>query len=242
MLEKIMFIPLFLIICSIVEAQTVVIARKTKDAIYVGADSKKSGFTYMSSGKIITDTSSMCKIITVGEKFNMAFLGWNISESIEAGKKACGESQNFNEAIDKYLKSYVEYLADKLWNYYETNKPLYDSIVANRRNSLSEVVFFGYEADTAFLTLVILTVKDSLDGFAINPVVGVANPLFGGKIAEILEELKTEKTWKKGTVKAINKLISKQSKNHPMQVGGPIDILKITRKGRMWIQRKQMCQ
>src|SRR5688572_4671053 len=85
-----------------VNSQTVVIARKTKNAIYVGADSRLTIKAHdLKTGAEYTDTNSICKIITVG-KFNIAFAGYNITEAVRSAKLVCSYKKNILDAMDSF--------------------------------------------------------------------------------------------------------------------------------------------
>ena len=76
------------------QSQTCIIAKKTKDAIYVGADSRlTTQRKIISTGKIITDTSSGCKIYTYG-KFNFAIEGAFINNATNEAKEACSKRKS----------------------------------------------------------------------------------------------------------------------------------------------------
>ena len=47
--------------------------------------------------------------------------------------------------------------------------------------------------------------------------------------------------WRVGIVEGIRSLIELEIAAEPAHTGGPIDILRITKDGAEWIQRKQEC-
>jgi hypothetical protein len=229
-------------------SQTVVIARKTKKAIYVGADSRKTFYSVIMPAekslelpKMVYDTGSMCKILTV-KQFNVAFVGWNIDKSIAQAKTSCEKSNTFSEAISNYGKSYAMELRSTLRSLQEKNIMTYGAIMKEYPKTISQAIFFGYEGDSAILRFVYFQWEKGVSSIEIQYSTGKRDLIYGGHIEEIRDTMGLTQTWRRGTIKTIKYLIKKQSDIHTIQVGGPIDILKITRKKRKWIQKKQMCE
>ena len=63
-----------------------------------------------------------------------------------------------------------------------------------------------------------------------------------GHVEEIVDTLKSKTVWKKGIIKTIDFLIEEEKKYHPIEVGGPIDLIKITKTKTKWLRRKSMCE
>src|SRR5690349_6921346 len=94
-------------------SQTCVIARKTKKAIYVGADSRVSIYRSDMQGNSRTDTGSICKIYRCG-KFNFAVIGTSADISIKNAKAACLNGNNFSQVINLYADSQNKELQTRL--------------------------------------------------------------------------------------------------------------------------------
>lgn len=237
LITVILWLPLF------INAQTCIIAKKTKEAIYVGADSRlTSTRKIISTGKIITDTSSICKIYTHG-KFNFAIEGAFLNEAIIEANNACLKGKSFPDVIKIYFDSFGKKLM-KLVDYIKkSDSSTFRERIAN--GWFSQIIFFGEDSDSLHLSLLFFTYNEiSSNSFRIDCKVstGKNDILMAGHIHEIKDIIYKPETWASGEIKTINSLIQIESKYHPMEVGGYIDIIKYTKKnGGVWIQRKKQC-
>lgn len=82
-------------------------------------------------------------------------------------------------------------------------------------------------------------VDDNFNGIGVYK---IDSPIIhAGHTEEIADTLRKESTWNNGIIATINYLITLQSEKHKKEVGGDIDIIKITKDSTYWPQRKQAC-
>ncbi len=223
-------------------SQTCIIARKTKKTIYVGADSRGTPYSYNPLTKKTTrDTASnLCKIYSSG-KFNFAASGVGFPMAMEAAKKTLTGKKNFMEWINAFVTSFGKALSDTLEKY-RTEKPNVFQTVVPVSKKLSRVIFFGVEADTLYLAQVDLYLKSSLNEKVDISAGGGPNTIIvaghGEKIKDIVFK---ESTWREGDIRTIKRLIKVEADANKMEVGGDIDIIKITIQKTEWIQKKKIC-
>ena len=224
------------------QAQTVVIAKKTKKAIYVGARSRMLSTTYYDNGKIQFDTASVCKIHGVG-KFNFAIIGTMIDVSLTEAKEACKKGTTFREVMEIYAQSFVQKLAD----HYELLRRNYFDIfkqqVSRCQPNFTQIIFFGVEEDSLFLGHLCSKLTSSQFEPVTFTIYGSTGNFFAaGHIYEITDTLKKKNVWDKGIVETIDFLIKKEMKYHPLEVGGAIDLIKVTKREIRWLRRKSLCE
>lgn len=234
---------IILITVSHCYSQTCVIARKTKKAIYVGADSRTTVYLYApSTGELTFDTGSTCKIFTHG-KFNFATLGANLQMSIDEAISACDNSNSFKEVIIKYATSFVNKFAEDLEENRKKRFNFFSTLIDKQLPNLAQIIFFGKESDSLFLGIVQFRILSSkLEPVKLSAYFAESNILYGGHIDEIKDTMQTPKIWKRGTIETIKALISIEAKAYPLEVGGFIDMIKVSRKKTKWIQKKEACR
>jgi hypothetical protein len=222
--------------------QTCVIARNTKDAIYIGADSREV-FTKTDpkTNKLYDSIGSICKLYHVGN-FNFAALGQEIGEEIKMAKKICQDKKSFSEVLESFGKVFASYLSLYL-QYEKTHDSNSFQNLIKEKPFISQTMFFGYENDSAMLADVLFQVPDTIkDVIILKHVIIKRDLLYGGFIEEIKDPIEKNSTWKDGTVQTIKKLIQVEMAAHPKEVGGDINILKITPDGQIeWIPRQNSC-
>jgi hypothetical protein len=109
--------------------------------------------------------------------------------------------------------------------------------------NISQVIFFGRESDSFFLSIVRFRLLSNGDvSVNLGASVVSSNQLYAGHINEIRDTLQSKNVWNKGTFKTITSLINIGSAAHPISVGGPIDLIKVTKRKTIWVQRKEICQ
>jgi hypothetical protein len=223
-------------------AQTCVIARKTKDAIYVGADSREVFTkTNPNTRKLYDSIGSICKVYHIGG-FNFAALGQEIGEEIKMAKMICRDKKSFADAIESFGKMFASYLGLYL-QYQKTHDSNSFNELIKEKPFISQTMFIGYEHDSAMMADVLFQVPDTIkDVIIIKHTIIKRDLLYGGFIEEIRDPIEKETTWKDGTVQTIKKLIQAEIAAHPKEVGGDIIVLKITPDGQIeWIPRQNSC-
>lgn len=217
--------------------QTVVIARKTKNAIYVAADSRITNhainpFTH----QIIVDTSSMRKIALVGN-FNCVVIGGGIDENVKYASEACKQS-TWEEVLKKYIKTFDQEIKEDILDNRKKLNPLEFSNYAkeNWYPYYSQCIFFGIREDTLFIHNILCIIKDpNSTPVSLEWMQSDGPILFGGHIEEIRDSCLNYHKWGNNIVRTMKYFIMVEEKFHPIEVGGHIDLLKFTKKGIKWI-------
>jgi len=198
-----------------VNAQTVIIARKTKDAVYVGADSKQVVTKVVSysdadtSWEMTADSAVLaCKIISEG-KFNIAFEGWGTYESEPLTRAACQASDSFRQLMNKHADDYLPVLRDQMKMYREKFPEKFEDMTRNFHNNLATVFFFGFEGGKPFLGINDYRMKrDSRGNLEFTAAMHELGEFAAGHTKEIIDTLYKSKTvWDRGTVRTIKYLI-----------------------------------
>lgn len=227
-----------------VSSQTTVIAKKTKDAIYIGADSR-STITYNAhySGITKVDTGSMCKIWTNG-RLSFAVIGSRADVSKRYAAHACTFQTSLFEAIEVYRGNYTTDLAYYLYNLKNIDSIAYAKWENEVQPYYNQIVFCGIQGDSLYQCQLTFSVSRTATGtITINSRVNTNDVLYGG-YTELIEKVAANpSTWTKeeDIPDIIKQLIMIEAYVHPMEVGGPTDILKITKTGVKWIKRKSLC-
>jgi hypothetical protein len=241
MVKPILFIFLILFANGLF-AQTCVIAKKTKNAIYVGADSREVFTkTNPNTNKLYDSIGSICKLYHIGN-FNFASLGQEIDAEIKMAKIICRDKKSFAEVVESFGKMFGSYLGFYL-QYQKTHDSNSYHKLIKEKPFISQTMFFGYENDSAILADVLFQVPDTIKDFIIiKHTIIKRDLLYGGFVEEIRGPIEKETTWKNGTVQTIKKLIQVEMAAHPKDVGGDINMLKITPDGQIeWIPKKNSC-
>lgn len=260
------FILFYLISLSgLVVIQTCIIVRKTSEEIYVGADSKRTFTTFATEGNDSKETSqSVCKISYVGDTF-FAISGFGgltieglidnsvplpilaqhgqdslrqiVIESLKSGGTLIQKAKNFKENSREPFIEILEIIKQKNPAYYERRFV---------NTEACSVVFFGMEKNITTLAVVSIEAVNSISEPASIRYKLVNSNLYSvdtnitislGEHKAITALKSDENFWKIGVVKAINELIKLQAEATPEKVGLPVDIIKIDKNGRKWIQK-----
>ena len=242
MIKNLLSILVSLLLFLKLSSQTVVIAKKTKKAIYVGADSRMLSTVYYDDGRIQIDTASVCKIHSYG-KFNFAIIGTMVDVSLKDAVEACKKGKTFDEVMELYANTFLQ----KLANHYEKMRKNYLDIFTNQveknQPNFTQIVFFGVENDSLFLAHLYSRLTSSpFESVAFTMYKFVGNTVAAGHIGEIADTLKQKNVWNNGIFKTIDFLIKEEMKYHPLEVGEAIDLMRVTKKGAKWLRRKSMCQ
>lgn len=223
-------------------AQTCVIARKSQNAIYVGADSRVV-FTRTNAitGKLYDSIGSVCKLYHQG-KFNFAALGQEINEEIRLAKISCQNKKSFEEVIQSFGTTFGSYLGLYLGYQKRRDSNSYNLLI-KEKPYISQTMFFGYENNLPVLADVLFEVPDTIkDIIIVKHTIVKKDLLYGGYIEEIRGPIEKETTWKNGIVQTIKELIQVEVAAHPKEVGGDINIIKVTPDGQIeWIPNANSC-
>lgn len=223
---------------TISSSQTCILLKKTKDAIYVGAESRFVRYVYSYNNKPQRDTGSMCKIFSEG-KYNFALSGYGLEESLGYVRKACKKGGDFWTVMDNYQKSFNGWIGERVNILQKIMPP--DSFILFVSRMAPSVLFFGINADSLFSGLVDFSIEGYLNGnFEINFSVSTVEMYGLGYTDHIISKTLKEETWRGNIAETMRSLIEIESKKHPYNVGGQINIVKFTKlNGLNWIGGKK---
>lgn len=237
---------LLLLVSTASTAQTCIILYANKEAIYVGADSRGAAFESVPG----SSPSVLCKINSVG-RFNFAISGVGFPIALEECKKAAARKATFPDVINDFAPKFISRLQETLEIARTTNLQVYRELTIES-DTVSSVIFFGIEADSFYIAKVkfVLNTKENTPvhisgsgGPYATKHLNEGSPLISamGLTNEIKDQIFDLTKWKSGVVKRINELINIEIAAHKTKVAKPIDIIKFSKKGISWIQRKPVC-
>lgn len=258
---RIAFLPLLLPISA--AAQTTIVVRRTPSEIVVGADSRAAHrdrtFDLLGQTHDTVTYSSICKIVVVDNRaFVVAgYIGDPAGrvDVINIGRVALQTAPKIVEAADLYSRTAEGPLRDSLERLrlldLETYRKLTRGVGANAKN-FSDVAFLAVENGIpTFAARSFITTNDEAKPVSLASVsVNIPNKALPHKLTvtamaghheEIIKYRSDAPFWlKHGNVDGIITLI-KIMEAASEEVGGPIDIIRITKKGAEWIQHKKEC-
>ncbi len=229
-------------------AQTTIVAIRTPEEIWIGADSKVTNVHNKSI------TKSVCKIKQVGRLF-YAFAGFsNYTGSsydlVSIVNKACRNNLSLSGKVKTFEKLIVPPLSKALKRI-QINRPSYFAEEIQDK-AVIQIVFAGIENGEPSFFVRNIRVEDN-DGnsptITINEVScpgdceGGEMVVYLGHTEAIESFLETKDSfWEIGYAAGIRELITIQIEAEPDDVGPPIDMLRISNRGAKWIQKKPRCQ
>lgn len=241
---KLFFFLLLLLIDISAKCQTTVILKRTKKAIYVGADSRINIYkTDPATNTTYRDTGSMCKIWTNG-KIGCAVIGMYITQSKEEAITACNKYASFEEITNKYANSFALFIRDRLTESRQLDSNYFSQLLNDNSPNFCQTFFFGKNADSLISYIVqFKVIFDNNNQVQVNWHIWQKDLLYAGHIKEIKDTVEKSKIWRKEKKipKTIEALIKIESIANPAWVGGSTDIIKVTRKKIKWLQKKPMC-
>lgn len=215
-------------------SQTCVIAKKTKDAIYVGADRKVNVSTIYPNGDTFISFEYIKKIFT-GASFNYALIGkfWKDVDSVLIKLRKTNKS--LFKADSAYVNLFLNKINIRLREWQQINNPAFKEI--KRGEPFSQIVFFGKESDSLFIY--VIKCRFNFEINAVQLIRSVRTDLYyGGETKEISDTLETNGVWKRGVIPTIKSLIDTSAKYNYEHVGGTTDIYKFTLKGGAWVKNR----
>ncbi len=232
------------------DAHTAIVAVRTGNEIVVGADSLALIGTKSDRGTLV------CKIGNVGTVFfavsgllHDRTTGFSITQVIErAAEKATSPREIANEVKVLALRRLPNMVAN-----IRHEDPQY-FMTEIRDKIATSVLVFGVEEGQVALHWVGFRVREvSSTGLLLEsesiecpgrmcPSNGPVSVRLGrhDAIDAFLEQ--NPGIWKIGLVDAVRELVELQIEATPSLVNGPIDIIRVTREGHEWIQRKEQCE
>lgn len=253
--------PLFLPISM--SAQTTIVVRRTPSEIVVGADSKvvsRSRTIDMFGRAQDTVTySTSCKIIVVGNRALVAS-GYLVNDAgldvVKTGRVALQGVASIDDAADSYRDAIQQPLRDSLEQLRRFDLESYRKSTRNpngETKDISQVIFVAIENGiTKLAARTFVATNDESAPVTLAPLnVNIPNKAYppglditvlGGHHADIDKYVSDEPFWRRiGNIAGVRTLIDIMESTDPVDVGGPIDILRLSRKGAEWIQHKQEC-
>ncbi|MEK6280135.1 MAG: hypothetical protein AABN95_07245 [Acidobacteriota bacterium] len=241
-----------------VQAQTTVVIRRTPTEIIVAADSLAPAFGRDKSGQRKVWTRFSCKVIRV-EKRAAAFSGTLPYKFITLPnvQSLIGSLLGSQKSLESARQAFANSIAEPLRKGYENWRV--SDIEGYRRHTLItgtsdtkesfSVFFLGFENGRPTIVYqywIVSNQEDQPVQFAANGV-GTTNErrittIFAGIHREIDQHVDDAKFWqRRGNVNAARELVQTMSRLHPSKVGGPIDILRITKDGAEWATAEPKC-
>lgn len=227
---------------------TAIVAARSPTFIFIGADSKAI------RGGNKADTVSLCKIEQLG-KFYYAgaglsdnpFVSYKLSKIVE---EAFREGKTLTDKINRFERL-VQTPLSKALEYVRRDNPRFFKDTFERGDRVAlEVVFAGVVDGVPALTLRGFTIE-RFHPISASPThrrncpgdcpTGTHIYYMGWNKAMVNYAAMNPRVWDVGAVPAINKLLQIQANSTPNEVGGPIDILYITKDSAQWIQKKPEC-
>ncbi len=227
-----------------IKSQTTVILKRTKKAIYVGADSRINIYkTDPITNKVYRAPGSICKIWTNG-KISCAFVGMYLIQSKEEAIYSCTQNNSFEEITNNYAKAFSFFIRDDLNKSRQFDSSYFAQLLKDNSPNFCQTFFFGKNADSLISYIVqFRVVIDSNNQVQVNWYSGQRDLLYAGHIEEIKDTVEKKELWQKdkNIPKNIEALIRIEAIANPDWVGGATDIIKVTKKNIKWIKKKSIC-
>ncbi|MGD0917327.1 MAG: hypothetical protein ABSB22_12815 [Thermodesulfobacteriota bacterium] len=256
--QSFMVFVVLLIMCTGVHclvAQTCIVIRRTPSEVVVGADSKIVTITFSTDSdgkeKQIRTAGTKCKIRQAGNTF-FAISGVDIPDMDNLADASCKGGRNYIEKAARFKALITEPLSVALEWSRLLNPDFYQKKFM-RENACLQIVFFGIEDGfPAYRVINFLAINPLSEPVHITQREGMSCPgalpatksvtSVIGHNAAIRALNLTEDFWKGlDTIAGIRKLISIESNAMSEEVGGEIDIIRVTRHGARWVQKKTEC-
>lgn len=239
-MKQLLFIGLFslAILQLIPPCAACIVIVKTKDAIYVGADSRVVFGT--------TPVDNVCKIHKSGS-FYFAIAGIGQQAQAMLAAQACLGAKSLDEVKAKYIKLVTTSLGEHMKALKSRNA--YEYYARANSSNLATITFFRIENAKPKLATVFFKIADpSATEVIITPVEGMNQSTFeiGGQdryqsMPEV--EKKRYKTLQQANPFAyIKSRIGYERRFDEKYIGGPINLFRLNTKGEYWEGRQKTCQ
>ncbi len=211
-------------------SQTCVIAKKTKDAIYVGADSRINKQPFGTD--ITTDTGSIRKIYKCGQ-VNYAVIGSFGTEVINELNGKCTKSSTANY-LDIAYRNFGYKLRNTLLALRKQDERTFNAFIKEWGKAISQVIIFGKEADSLFMYRIKIYYDNITQDIRFERSIRT-DLLYAGEVDEISPYLEDKKTWIANPVTVIKRFIDTSAAYNKLKVGGKTIVMKVTLKGAFWL-------
>jgi len=205
--------------------------------IYVAADSRRTFLFNDDKAKF----ESVCKIHNVGNNY-FAVSGFDDGSLLKAANESLQKNSDIGAAIKAFgatmTKRYKE-LMEEARTYYPDNFRKF------LNDGLGEVSFFGFYNGTPKVIDVQFTVavdkNDKIQAiYKVKPVFNLSVIGISKDIASANpQELPSTAIMDSNPELFVEDLVQIEVKKQPLAVGGPIDLLKLTPKGPVWIRKSE---
>jgi hypothetical protein len=234
-------------LCSSALPDTSIIAVRTPQVVYLGADSKT-----ITEGQPATDRKT-CKIHQAGDLFFAVAgfagdqrRGFNVPEIVA---RAARNGFTAGDRVRRSEEAVVEQLTGELVRLRKEAPALYEKVVKGEGGTILALAFAGYEEGATFVIISQFATRNEnppsvfvkRDSCPENCPFGVKTFFLGSyqAIARYIGGKAGEGDME--PIEAIRYLIELEIRENPQSVGGPVDILRIDRQGPKWIQKKDEC-
>jgi hypothetical protein len=240
---KFLFTLVLCIMHHFILSQTCIIAKKEKNAIYIGTDarvmeSQKDSITQ----KIDTAFGSTCKIFRVG-KFNFAGCGQFEENQIEIAKDAARHGKSFSEVMRGFEDQFAAFLKNMFDYYSRTDVPKYLQLMESSKTIRNEIIFFGFEQDSSVLAKVIFAVSRNADKGGVRIAHGIVHRavLYCGQLDRVKDTIENKSTWKAGIAQTISDLLKIETTGRGENANNAVYVLKLEPHKTSWIPARNAC-
>jgi len=221
-------------------SQTCIIAIKTKNKIIVGAESRTTfpGINPITHERLVKFEDTVCKIWE-GKNINFTISGYPGSKLISFARTLLkNDSITFSQFEERYKKEALKIVLKAIEN---DNKPPFPTPTYQVGKVLTDIILFGRENDSLKMVRISLVFLDDAKFHWWQ--VKERDTIGSGETAEIESNniLYDKNTWKNGYIKGIEYLINYVHDLYPKNVGGPINIIEVTKRKTRWIGKKPPC-
>ncbi|MFB9842683.1 hypothetical protein [Mucilaginibacter ginsenosidivorans] len=240
-------IALIFLVPFIGYSQTCIVAIKRNDTIMVGADSRvsQSGINIITKQPITRYADTSCKIISNGNgSINFSLSGYQGVSLRNLAKRIIDTAKSITAFEKAYQTSVIDYVFN---SFVSANKHEVQYLLKRYKvgYAITDCVVFGREQDTMILHYLALRRKVT-DTLSIDLEWGRQDKVDSvafGEWKEISDNhlWSNREVWKNGLKSGIEFLINFSHTYHPDHVGGPINVLMVTRKKTMWLDKKPPC-
>jgi hypothetical protein len=222
--------------------QSCLIAVKTKNAVYLGADTrsiiiKTDSITQAQDTVLKTE----CKIYHSG-KINFAVFGEFTKEATEIANSAVKNGKTFSKAMVSFEDRFARLLSNVFDYYSTTDMHKYLQLLKDDGSVIAETIFFGFESDSSVLfEIPFILSRPESGGVRIAHGIVHKRVISTGCTDKIKDSISKEITWTNGIPSTIHDLIKIQCNSNSIYAGSEIVILKVEPKGVTWIPDKNSC-
>jgi hypothetical protein len=239
----------FVFFAPVTHAQTSIVAARGPNEVVIGADSKRKISEFDPSGSLVGVTSTLaCKI----QKANGFYFGCSgPCGELDVASIIVGVSRG-PASIQRKVEVLVPLVEDALNNFLTNKSPNARRLYVNKPTAL-QLLFVGIQNRVPLILGVDFHYRKSdASAFAAAGEIRVCGATSDACTHLVIgrTDAISNFTKKKGSmdylarvkpVVGVERLIQMEIDEEPDDVGPPIDILRITKRGDTWIRRKRQC-